>query len=68
MARIAERIALIERELASGGDASVTKNLALKLKSEGRAVAVVCTGGPAEKELKARDIDTISYPGGPGPS
>jgi glycosyltransferase involved in cell wall biosynthesis len=67
MAKIAERIALIERELASGGDASVTKNLALKLKSEGRTVAVLCTGGPAEEELGDRGIDTIIYPGGPAP-
>ncbi|MDA0838550.1 MAG: glycosyltransferase [Planctomycetota bacterium] len=66
MARIAERIALIERELTSGGNASVTKNLALKLQSEGRAVAVLCTGGPAEEELKDRGIETIIYPSGPG--
>lgn len=58
---VAQRIVLVESDLVTGGDASVTSGLAGFLKSRGREVTVLCTGGSGADQLRTRGIPTLVY-------
>jgi glycosyltransferase involved in cell wall biosynthesis len=58
---VAERIVLVESDLAIGGEPSVTVSLAHHLKSKGREVMVLCAGGAGVEQLRSRGIPTLIY-------
>jgi len=58
---VAQRIVLVESDLVTGGHASVTSGLACYLKSRGREVTVLCTGGSGADQLQRRGIPTLVY-------
>lgn len=58
----ARKIILVEGDLSPGGDPSVTIGLARQLQSEGRQVAVICSGGSGQALLRDSQIPVILYP------